>query len=119
MRCPSPIGNASRSQVPEQQKSIPEVLADLWELLVSYAKQETVEPVKGLGRYIGYGIAASITGSIGILLLTLSGLRYLQDHNDGHLEGHWNWVPYAAALALLGLLVAIAVRQIRRGGAKR
>ena len=99
--------------MPEEEKSIPQVLTELWEMLVSYGKQETVEPLKGLGRFVAFGMASAIVGSIGIILLTLGGLRALQTHNDGHLDGNWNWVPYLAALVLLALLIMIAVRRIK------
>jgi hypothetical protein len=105
--------------LPEQEKSIPQVLTELWEMLVSYAKQETVQPLKGLGRFVASGMAAAVVGGIGIILLTLSGLRALQTHNDGRLDGNWNWVPYLAALVLLGLLIALAVSRIKAGRSKR
>ena len=102
-----------------QEKSIQEVLTELWQLLLSYAKQETVEPLKGLGRYIGFGVAAAITGSTGIILLTIGVLRALQVHTDDHLSGHWNWVPYVVALAVLTILILLFTSRIRaksRGG---
>ena len=99
--------------MPDDSKSIPEVLTDLKDLTITYAKQETVEPLKGLGRFVAFGMASAIVGSIGIILLTLGGLRALQTHNDGHLDGNWNWVPYLAALVLLALLIMIAVRRIK------
>jgi hypothetical protein len=99
--------------MPEEEKSIPQVLTELWEMLVSYAKQETVEPLKGLGRFVAFGVGAVLLGSIGIIMLTLAGLRGLQTHNDGRLDGNWNWVPYVAALVLLGLLIALAVSRIK------
>jgi hypothetical protein len=105
--------------VPEEEKSIPQVLTELWEMLVSYAKQETVQPLKGLGRFVAFGMASAIVGSIGIIMLTLAGLRGLQDHNDGHLDGNWNWVPYLAALVLLALLIMIALRRIKPKGSRR
>lgn len=105
--------------MPEEEKSIPQVLTELWEMLVSYAKQETVEPLKGLGRFVAFGMAAALVGSTGIVLLTLAGLRVLQTHNDGRLEGNWNWVPYAAAMVLLGLLIALAVGRIKAKGRAR
>jgi len=105
--------------VPEEEKSIPQVLTELWEMLVAYGKQETVEPLRGLGRYLVYGVAAAVFGSLGILLLTLGGVRALQTHNDEHLNGNWNWVPYAAGLALLLLLIVIAVRRIRPKGSRQ
>jgi hypothetical protein len=102
--------------MPEEEKSIPQVMSELWEMLVSYAKQETVEPLKGLGRFVAFGLGAAFFGSVGIILLTLAGLRGLQAHNDGHLEGNWNWVPYLAALVLLGILIAVAVSRIKVKG---
>ena len=105
--------------MPEEEKSIPQVLTELWEMLVAYAKQETVEPLKGLGRYVAFGGLAALVGGIAIILLTLAGLRGLQTHNGGHLDGNWNWVPYLAALVLLGALIALAVRQIKPKGSSR
>jgi hypothetical protein len=105
--------------VPEEEKSIPQVMTELWEMLVSYAKQETVEPLKGLGRYIRNGVGAAVLGGFGIIMLTLAGLRGLQTHNGGHLDGSLNWIPYLVALVLLGLLIAFAVRQIKPKGSNR
>ncbi|MGI8662638.1 MAG: hypothetical protein ACR2LQ_05430 [Acidimicrobiales bacterium] len=96
------------------QKSIAQVLSELWELLVSYAKQETVEPLKGLGRFIAWGVAGSVLASVGVLLLTLAGLRALQTQTDDHLTGNLSWVPYGAALVLLGVLVFGVVRLITK-----
>ena len=98
--------------MPEQQKSINEVLNELWQLVLSYGRQETVEPMKGLGRYIGFGLAAVFLGSAGILMLTLAAMRALETHTGSHLSGNWNWVPYVAGLAVLGILIAIAILRI-------
>ena len=38
---------------------------ELRELVVAYAKQETVEPIKGLGRYVGFGLGAGILIGLG------------------------------------------------------
>ena len=45
-------------------KSFQETIQELWELLKGYARQETVEPLKNLGRRIGFGIAASVGRSV-------------------------------------------------------
>jgi multisubunit Na+/H+ antiporter MnhB subunit len=105
--------------VPQEEKSIPQVMTELWEMLVSYAKQETVEPLKGLGRFVAFGLGAALLGGVGIILLTLAGLRGLQTHSDGHLDGNLNWVPYLAALVLLGALIALAVSRIKPKGSSR
>jgi multisubunit Na+/H+ antiporter MnhB subunit len=94
-------------------------MTELWEMLVSYAKQETVEPLKGLGRFVAFGLGAALLGGVGIILLTLAGLRALQTQSDGHLDGNLNWVPYLAALVLLGALIALAVSRIKPKGSSR
>lgn len=105
--------------MPEEQRSIAQVLSELWEMLVSYAKQETVQPLKGLGRFIGWGVAGSLLTGVGVLLLTLAGLRALQTQTGEHLTGSLSWVPYAAALVLLGLLISLTVLAIKPKGSKR
>ena len=99
--------------MPQEEKSIPQVLTELWEMLLSYGKQETVDPLKGLGRFLAFGIPAALLGGAGVILVSLSGLRLLQTHTDDHLSGNWNWAPYVAALVLLGILTAIAVSRIK------
>jgi hypothetical protein len=105
--------------MPEDEKSIPQVVTELWEMLVSYAKQETVEPLKGLGRFVAFGVGAALIGGFGIIMIMLAGLRGLQTHNDGHLDGNLNWVPYLAALVLLGALIALALNRIKPKGRNR
>ena len=105
--------------MPEGEKSIPQVLTELWGMTVSYAKQETVEPLKGLGRFVAFGAAAAVIGGIGIILRVVAGLRGLQTHSGGHLDGNLSWVPYLAALVLLGGLIALAVSRIRPKGRSR
>src|SRR3954447_8430015 len=101
--------------VPGNDKSIAQIASELWQLFLSYAKQETVEPLKGLGRQIGYGVGAMFLFPLGILLLTLSWLRGLETHTEEHLTGNWSWVPYAAALVLMIILIVFAVSRIKKG----
>ena len=39
----------------DAQKSIPQVASELWEMSTAYAKQETIDPLKGVGRFVGMG----------------------------------------------------------------
>ncbi len=98
--------------MPPQQKSIGEVLSELWELLVSYGKQETVEPLRGLGRFIGYGVAGSFLTGTGAVLLTLAALRFMQTQTDDHLSGNLSWIPYLVAIIALAAVIAVVVRAI-------
>src|SRR5204862_4788182 len=59
----------------EPGKSLPVPLQELWQLVVAYFKQETVEPVNALGRFVGFGVAGSLMLGVGIVLIVLGGLR--------------------------------------------
>lgn len=91
-------------------KSVPALLAELWDLVRAYVKQETVEPVKGLGRVVAFGIAGSAFLAIGLVLLALAGLRALQTETADTFAGNWSWAPYLIALAGVGLVVGLTVR---------
>ena len=71
---------------------------DVWELVVAYAKQETVEPLKGLGRWIGAGSVGSLLIATGLSLLLLSGLRALQTETGTTFTGNLSWIPYLIVL---------------------
>ena len=94
-------------------------LRELRELVVAYAKQETVEPVKRLGRFLAYGTAGAALAGIGVVLLSLAGLRALQTETGGTFDGNWSWVPYGLALLASGTVTALAGRAVasprRRG----
>jgi hypothetical protein len=98
----------------EDPKSIPQVLVELKDLTVDYAKQETIDPLKGIGRFLAWGVAGSLLLGTGIILLSLALLRALQTETDDHLTGSLSWVPYAAAVALLLVLTVAAAMAITR-----
>jgi formate-dependent nitrite reductase membrane component NrfD len=100
---------------PTTEKSVPALAAELWDLVRAYAKQETVEPMKGLGRYAAFGVAGSALLSVGLILLLLGGLRALQTQTGTTFDGNWSWAPYLIALAGTGIVIAL----VARGMAKR
>lgn len=79
------------------------------DLVVAYAKQETLGPMRGLGRFVALGVSGSIALSIGTLLLLLALLRALQTETGSTFQGNLSWLPYVitagAALVVLGLSV--------------
>lgn len=81
---------------------------DALQLVIDYVKQETLEPLKGLGRFLLFGIAGSIFLCGGLILLLIGLLRGLQGTTGTTFAGNWTWVPYLivafGALVLMGLL---------------
>lgn len=84
-----------------------ETVSDLKDLLVAYAKQETLGPLSNIKRYLARGLAGSVLVGLGLLLLALSGLRALQTQTGSTFTGNWSWAPYA--IVLVGLVLAIAL----------
>ena len=90
------------------------VVNDLWLLVRDYAKQETVDPLKALGRFIGYGLGGASLLGLGLAFGALALLRLLQTETGDDLTGSLTWVPYAVTFALTAMVVAIAVRTITK-----
>lgn len=87
---------------------LPQLITELRELVVTYVKQQTLVPLKQLGRYVGFGLLGSLLLGFGVVFLALSGLRALQTETNGTFSGDWSWVPYVimvVALMLGGALV--------------
>jgi hypothetical protein len=88
---------------------------DAFQLTVDYVKQETVEPLRGLGRFLYMGIAGSFFLSGGLLLILIGVLRLLQTETGTALTGDLSWVPYAVVV-LLGLaIIGVAAWRITAG----
>jgi hypothetical protein len=78
---------------------------DAFKLTIDYLKQEALDPLKGLGRFLLWGLAGSLAIAIGILLILVGVLRVLQTQTGTALTGNWSWVPYFA-VGVLGIAVA-------------
>lgn len=98
-------------------KGLPTLAAELKDMVVAYAKQETVEPIKGLGRFVALGVGGSILLAVGLVLLVLSGLRALQTETGDRFTGDWSFAPYLITFAGCVLIVVLSGRAI--GAAKR
>jgi len=95
---------------PQQQKGPTVQVTELKDLVVSYAKQETLDPLKVLWSHLGYGIAGSICLGTGIcfgLLALLRGLQTVTIFNDPAEAdgGTFSWAPYFIVM-VVGLVIA-------------
>lgn len=100
----------------EEQKSIPQVVSELKDLTVDYAKQETIDPLKNVGRFVAFGVGGSAVLGLGLCLLGLALLRFLQTETDTWFTGNLSWIPYLIATICLAIFAYLAVRAINKDG---
>jgi len=94
----------------DEQASIGEVV----EFVKTYAKQETIGPLKGAGKWIAFGAAGAVCLGIGLSLLLLGLLRLLQTEASDIADGRLSWLPYVIVLVVCLLLIGLAVMQINK-----
>ena len=109
------MAEPARPLIRRTDKSLPTLVTELWELVVAYLKQETLEPLKGLKNFVLWGIVGALLLSIGLPILAVALLRVLQVETGSHLTGNLSWVPYLATLVGVGLAAAIAASRIAAG----
>jgi len=88
---------------------IPTAVAELWELVLAYFKQETTEPLKSLWRVIAFGIAGSLLIGVGVVFIAIGALRLLQAETD-IFHGNWSFVPYVIVITALMVAGAAMLR---------
>ncbi len=94
---------------------MPAELKELLDLVLTYARQQTLDPLKQLGRWVAYGVAGALLVSLGSLLVGLGLLRAVQDESGDHLAGSWSWVPYLVVAVFLGVVIGLTIRRISHG----
>ena len=110
---------ATRNTNNNSDRSLPALGTELWELVLAYLKQETIEPIKDLGRFVAWGVAGSVMLAIGLPLLALALLRALQVETGDHLTGHLTWVPYVGAIILSAVFAGLALFGMNRNKKKK
>ena len=89
-------------------------VAEVVDVLKGYALQETVEPLKGAGRWLGVGVAGAVSFGIGGILILLGLLRLLQTEWERTATGALSWVSYLIVLIIGGIAIALAATRIKK-----
>ena len=74
----------------------PSSLSEVVDLVRAYVRQQTVAPLRGVGRWVAFGLVGGVLLVIGLVFLAMGLLRVLQ--TIPVLEGGWSFVPYFAVL---------------------
>ena len=88
-------------------------LGEAINLVKEYARQETLGPLRGAGRWMAFGAAGSVLLGFGSALLVLGVLRVLQVDTGDTFRGRWmSLLPYLIALVVAGAVIGLAVSRI-------
>src|SRR3954451_22032613 len=91
------------------ERSRPTQIGELWRMVLAYVRQETVEPVRNLGRFVAFGVAGSLVLALGVGLLILATLRFFQTETGSTFTGNLSWVPYLIMLVVSLVLAGAAM----------
>ena len=89
-------------------------LGEIIDFVKSYAKQQTLGPLKGAGSWLAYGAAAALAMGLGLLLVLLGVLRLVQTEWDRSSTGSISWLAYVITLVVTVVLLAITLTRIKK-----
>ena len=94
-------------------------IADVVEVVKAYARQETVEPIRGAARWVAVGTVAAVSLGLAMVYLAMAVLRLSQDLGGSTLGGAWSFVHYLVSLVVTTLLVGVSMSRIKKRSLKR
>ena len=83
--------------------------------LRAYVKQETLGPIRGLGRYLGFGFAGTVCFAIAEVFLLLGVVRVLQTTTTTF-RNNLSFIPYLAGVVASAAFVCLAVLALKHDG---
>ena len=89
-------------------------MGDLVDSVKRYARQETLEPIKGAIRWVAVGSVAALCLGLALVFAALGVLRLSQDLGDTVLDGSWSFLHYFITLCVIAVLVAVTFSRVSR-----
>ncbi len=85
-------------------------VSDVVDVVKEYARQETLGPLSGAGRWLALGSIGAILLGVGSVFVLLGTLRLLQTETSVF-DGAWSFVPYLVVLVVaIGLTIVTLTR---------
>jgi hypothetical protein len=99
---------------PADEVQVPTTIGGVIELVKAYAKQETLGPLKGIGRWLLMGVIGAVLIGLGVAIIILGILRLLQAEWTRSATGSLSWLAYLIVLVITVALAALAITRINR-----
>ena len=94
-------------------------VGDVVDLVKTYAKQETIGPLRGAGKWLGLGAAGAFLLGLGLVIMLLGLLRLIQTEWDRAATGALSWLAYLIVLVVTIALLVIVIKRIGRDSLNR
>lgn len=88
-------------------------VGDVIDVVKEYARQETLGPLAGAGRWLALGSVGALLLGLGSVLTLLGTLRLLQTETSVF-DGAWSWVPYVIVLVVAAALTVITLSRVKK-----
>jgi len=89
-------------------------VGDLVDSVKQYARQETLEPIKGAIRWVAVGSVAALCLGLALVFVALGVLRLSQDLGGTVLDGSWSFLHYLITLCVVAVLVVVTFSRVSR-----
>jgi len=106
------VSDPRPAQPSEKQSN--DQIGDLVQLVKDYARQETIGPLKGWGRYLAYGAMGALVLGLGLAVTLLGLLRLLQTETDAFAGPNSAIVAYLVTIVACFVVIGLALWQIKR-----
>jgi hypothetical protein len=87
-----------------------ESATEVFGLVRDYAKQETVDPLKGLLTYVKKAFPGALLVGLGVIELMVAVLRVSQSEGSDIFDGRWSFAPYLITLAVSLIVLVLCKR---------
>ena len=105
---------ATSRNFPRPSRGPVDQVGDLAASVKQYARQETLEPIKGAIRWVGVGSTAAVSLGLALVFTALGILRLSQDLGGPVLDGSWSFLHYFITLIVVAALVAMSFSRVSR-----
>jgi len=90
-------------------------ISDAVQAVKDYVRQETIGPLRGALRWIGYGLLGALLIGVGTAFVSLGLLRMVQTEFAPTFSGRWmSLLPYVFAFVASLLVAALAFSRITK-----
>lgn len=105
--------------MPDKDKSVSQSdsgqIGQVIDLVKEYARQETLGPIKGAGRWLAAGAAGAVLIGTGCVFLVLGSLRMVQNEFGRSFRGNWvSLLPYLFAFVVSLAVIGVAAWRITK-----